>query len=182
VSVARPAGGVTDSQGAKNTEADGPRGGVRPREGLWIDPSDAGKKINGCKRQTMADTDGRGLMLRVRVASVQDWDGAIPLLRGSRPLFPFIDRVFADRNHAAEREQELVPHRNRVSLSMAGGVSTPLLRVQSVQAVGHAERAEGERGWVAVAAGRDRVSFRPACREIAFVHCHRAPMAKLYRT
>ena len=37
---------------------------------------------------------------------------------------------------------------------LAGGVPAPLLRVQPVQAVGDAERAEGERGRVAVAARR----------------------------
>ena len=42
---------------------------------------DAGKKINGRKRHAMVDTDGRGVMLQVHPASVQDRDGAIPLLR-----------------------------------------------------------------------------------------------------
>ena len=37
---------------------------------------------------------------------------------------------------------------------LAGGVPAPLLRVQPVQALGHAERAEGERGRLAVAARR----------------------------
>jgi hypothetical protein len=34
----------------KTTEAGGPRG------------DDAGKKVNGCKRHALADTDGRGLV------------------------------------------------------------------------------------------------------------------------
>ena len=42
-------------------------------------------------------------MLQVHPASVQDRDGAIPLLQASRPLFPFIERVFADSAYAAER-------------------------------------------------------------------------------
>ena len=88
---ASPSAAVIDSQSIKTTEAGGPRG------------YDAGKKINGRKRHVMVDTDGRGLMLQVREASVQDRDGAVPLLRASRPLLPFIERVFADSAYAAER-------------------------------------------------------------------------------
>jgi putative transposase len=51
----------------------------------------------------MVDTDGRGVMLQVHPASIQDRDGAIHLLRASRPLLPFIERVFADSAYAAER-------------------------------------------------------------------------------
>jgi putative transposase len=42
-------------------------------------------------------------MLQVPPASVQDRDGAIPLLQASRGLLPFIERVFADSAYAAER-------------------------------------------------------------------------------
>ena len=85
---ASPSAAVIDSQSVKSTEAGGPRG------------YDAGKKVNGRKRQTMVDTEGRGLILQVHAASVQDRDGAIPLLQASRPLYPFIERVFA---YGAER-------------------------------------------------------------------------------
>jgi len=88
---ASPSAAVIDSQSVKSTEAGGPRG------------YDAGKKINGRKRHAMVDTDGRGLILQVHPASLQDRDGAIPLLRASRPWFPFVERVFADSAYAAER-------------------------------------------------------------------------------
>ena len=42
-------------------------------------------------------------MLQVHPASIQDRDGAIHLLRASRPLLPFIERVFADSAYAGER-------------------------------------------------------------------------------
>jgi transposase len=50
---ASPSAAVIDSQSVKTTEAGGPRG------------YDAGKKINGRKRQVMVDTDGRGVILQV---------------------------------------------------------------------------------------------------------------------
>jgi transposase len=88
---ASPSAAIIDSQSVKTTEAGGPRG------------YDAGKKINGRKRHAMVDTDGRGVMLQVHSALIQDRDGAIPLLRASRRLLPFIERVFADSAYAAER-------------------------------------------------------------------------------
>jgi len=75
----------------KTTEAGGPRG------------YDAGKKVLGRKRHAMVDTDGRPLVLQVHPASIQDRDGAIPLLKVSRRRFPFIERAFADSAYAAER-------------------------------------------------------------------------------
>ncbi|SEF14573.1 Transposase [Rhizobiales bacterium GAS191] len=73
---ASPSGVVIDSQCVKTTEAGGPRG------------YDAGKKINGRKRHAMVDTDGRALVLQVHPASIQDRDGAVPLLRHSAPPSP----------------------------------------------------------------------------------------------
>jgi hypothetical protein len=45
----------------------------------------------------------RGLKLQVHPASVQDRDGAIPLLPASRALYPFIEQAFADCAYAAGR-------------------------------------------------------------------------------
>lgn len=88
---ANPSAAVLDSQSIKTTEAGGPRG------------YDAGKKINGRKRHALVDTDGRGLVLHVHAASVQDRDGAGPVLTASSGRFPFIRRVFADAGYAGER-------------------------------------------------------------------------------
>jgi hypothetical protein len=81
---ASPTAAIIDSQSAKTTEAGGPRG------------YDAGKKINGRKRHALVDTDGLGVVLEPHPASIQDRDGGGPLLRVSRYIFPFIQRVFAD--------------------------------------------------------------------------------------
>jgi putative transposase len=88
---ASPTAAIIDSQSAKTTEAGGPRG------------FDAGKKINGRKRHALVDTDGRGLVLEPHPASIQDRDGGAPLLRVSRRIFPFIQRVFADSGYAGEK-------------------------------------------------------------------------------
>jgi transposase len=88
---ASPSAAIIDSQSVKTTEAGGPRG------------YDAGKKVNGRKRHALVDTDGRGLVLEPHPASIQDRDGGRPLLRASRHIFPFIQRVFADSGYAGEK-------------------------------------------------------------------------------
>src|SRR5579863_4873759 len=88
---ASPSAAVMDSQSVKTTEAGGPHG------------YDAGKQVNGRKRHALVDTDGRALVLQAHPASVQDRDGAVPLLHASRSSFPFIEHVFADTAYSAER-------------------------------------------------------------------------------
>jgi putative transposase len=88
---ASPSAAIIDSQSVKTTEAGGPRG------------YDAGKKVNGRKRHALVDTDGRGLVIEPHPANVQDRDGGGPLLRASRRIFPFIQRVFADSGYAGEK-------------------------------------------------------------------------------
>jgi transposase len=74
---------MIDTQRVKTAEAGGTRG------------YDAVKMVSGRKRHALVDTDGRGLKLQVHPASTQDRDGAIFLLKASRPWYPFIERVIA---------------------------------------------------------------------------------------
>ena len=59
--------------------------------------------MTGRKRHADVDTDGQALLLMPHAASVQDRDGAGPVLRASRRPFPFIERIFADAGYAGER-------------------------------------------------------------------------------
>ena len=52
----------------------------------------------GQKRHVLTDTDGMLLAVIAHPASVQDRDGAEPLLRKARRLFPFVERIIG---HAA---------------------------------------------------------------------------------
>ena len=68
----------------RTTENGGPRG------------YDAGKKVWGRKRFALAGTDGRSVVLHTDPVSVQDRDGAMPLLKASRRFYPSIEHAFAE--------------------------------------------------------------------------------------
>ena len=63
---------------------------------------DADKKIAGRKRHIRTDIDGRLLCVQVQTASMQDRDGAKPMLRASRDLWNFVEVVFADSGYAGK--------------------------------------------------------------------------------
>lgn len=48
-------------------------------------------------------SSGCALVLELRPASIQDRDGAGPLLKVSRQFFPLITRVFPDGDYAGDR-------------------------------------------------------------------------------
>jgi transposase len=80
----------------------------------------------------MVDTDGRGLTLDTHPASIQDRDGAPPLMRASRGRWPFVQLAFMDSVYAGDR------------LANATAIHLEILRKPKGQ-VGFAVHA---RGWV----------------------------------
>jgi transposase len=91
---ASPSAGVIDSQSVKTTEAGGPRG------------FDAGKKIKGRKRHILTDTTGLMVAAMVHEASIQDRDGAVPLLASIRNCLPWLRHVFADGAYAGTKLED----------------------------------------------------------------------------
>ncbi|MBW8271526.1 IS5 family transposase [Caldovatus aquaticus] len=87
---ASPTAAIIDSQSVRTGDKGGSRG------------YDAGKKIAGRKRHILTDTDGRLLAVQVHAGSLQDRDGAKPLLRASRGLWCFVQTVFADGGYAGK--------------------------------------------------------------------------------
>ena len=92
----------------------------RRKRGSRIDPSgyDAGKKVKGKKRHILVDTLGLLLSAAIQPADVQDRDGAIPLLRAARRLFPFVEVIFADGAYRGETTAKAVAGTGRWRLEI----------------------------------------------------------------
>ncbi len=78
----------------------------------------------------MSDINGRALVLQLQPASVQDRDGAVPLLKASRGSFPFIELTFADSGYNAERVKQATDIRVEIVSKPAdrGGICRALRR------------------------------------------------------
>jgi transposase len=90
--VAAPSAAIIDSQSVKAAETV-----ARTRRGF-----DAGKKINGTKRHIAVDTLGLLLCVLVTAASVQDRDGARPLLSLLANTCQRVRLVWADGGYAGQ--------------------------------------------------------------------------------
>ncbi len=55
-----------------------------------------GKKINGRKRHLLVDTMGLVLVVWISAGSVQDRDGAVPVLREAHREFPTLNHTWVD--------------------------------------------------------------------------------------
>jgi putative transposase len=63
---------------------------------------DAGKKVNGRKRHIAVDTLGLVLTVAVHPANIQDRDGAILVLAKLKPLYCFLQVIFADSAYSGD--------------------------------------------------------------------------------
>ena len=79
-----PASTAIGSQSVKTTESGGPSG------------YDAGKKIKSRKRHICVDVEGLPIESVVHVASIQDRDGALPVILGMLEKAPDVSKLWAD--------------------------------------------------------------------------------------
>ncbi len=66
---------------------------------------DAGKKIKGRKRHLVVDTLGLVLAVSVSAASVQDRDGAHPVMAKTMTKYPSVETLFVDSGYAGQCAQ-----------------------------------------------------------------------------
>jgi putative transposase len=85
-----PTAAILDSQSVKTAGQGGACG------------YDANKKIKGRKRHLLTDTPGWLLGVEITAASVQDRDGAKPLLRRATLAFGRLSKVWADSGYAGK--------------------------------------------------------------------------------
>lgn len=79
-----PTAGIIDSQSVKGSAQGGDYG------------YDAGKKVRGRKRHILVDVLGLVLAVVVTPASVQDRDGAVPVIRSAALEHSYITKIWAD--------------------------------------------------------------------------------------
>src|SRR4051794_23478982 len=81
---ASPTAAIVDTQSVKTTESGGPRG--------W----DAAKRLKGGKRHVAEDTDGLLLGILLHAAGIQGADRLGDLLKRLKPLYAWLQVLFAD--------------------------------------------------------------------------------------
>ena len=88
-----PTAAVLDAQSTRSSPQGGERG------------YDAGKKVKGRKRHLIVDTLGLLLAVSVTAASVQDRDGAHPVVNAAMDKYPGIETLYVDGGYAGQCAQ-----------------------------------------------------------------------------
>ena len=88
-----PSAAVIDAQSTRGSPQGGDSG------------YDAGKKVKGRKRHLVVDTLGLLLAVSVTAASVQDRDGAHPVVASAMAKYPSIETLFTDSGYAGQCAQ-----------------------------------------------------------------------------
>lgn len=91
--MAAPTAAVLDAQSTRGSPQGGDNG------------YDAGKKVKGRKRHLVVDTLGLLLAVSVTAASVQDRDGAHPVMASAMKKYPSIEALFVDSGYAGQCAQ-----------------------------------------------------------------------------
>lgn len=91
--AAEPSAAVLDSQSTRGSPQGGDNG------------YDAGKKVKGRKRHLVVDTLGLLLAVSVTAASVQDRDGAHPVMAATMAKYPSVETLFVDSGYAGRCAQ-----------------------------------------------------------------------------
>ena len=95
----------------RESRSEGPTAAVLDSQSTRISPQggesgyDAGKKVKGRKRHLVVDTLGLLLAVSVTAASVQDRDGAHPVIAGAVDKYPTIQTLFVDSGYAGRCAQ-----------------------------------------------------------------------------
>jgi len=119
-----PSAAVLDAQSTRSSPQGGERG------------DDAGKKIKGRKRHLVVDTLGLLLAVSVTAASVQDRDGAHPVIAQAMAKYPSVETVFVDSAYAGQCAQ---------TVSQVHGIQVQVVRHPANKNVGrwaHPEQAD----------------------------------------
>jgi putative transposase len=98
-----PTAAVLDSQSVKTSPQGGPKG------------FDGGKKVKGRKRHLLVDTLGLLLAVCIQPASVQDRDGAAPVVEEGLAKYPSVRKLYVDGGYGGQCAHDL---RSRLGLDV----------------------------------------------------------------
>lgn len=113
---ASPTAAVLDAQSTRSS----PQGGTTGY--------DAGKKVKGRKRHLLVDALGLLLAVSVTAASVQDRDGAHPVIAAAMAKYPHIKTLFVDSGYAGQCAQ---------TVSQSHALNVEVVRHPANKRVGH---------------------------------------------